>query len=379
MTLPNKLVTSSLAIAFLFTGCQSTPQTNEEAASGPESLPVSLQLSAEQIDLAGIELGKPEKRTLAGSFGCTGKVDVPPQSLASVYAPVSGFVQSVKHLPGEYVRKGELLTVLQHPDLIKTQREFLECRSRLAFLEKEFERKKILAETDATSKRAYEQATAELELEKARYKGLKAELQLIGIDTAKLEAGGDIQSTIALTSPINGYIATVMVNKGKLVSPNDLLYEIVDDTHIHLELEIFAKDIHKLREGQRVEARLPGTSQVFPAEVHLIGKIIDPATRTIKVHSHFEKEPLPLTPGTYMQARVFTRETPVWTVQETAIVRQGDAAYVFVQTETGFKKVPVTTGLAEDGYVELLEMADLENRKIVLKGAYYLNGLGEEE
>ncbi len=371
-----KAAISFMILAALFTACQTGQQPEKKAKhdEAVEALPVSFHLTPEQMDMAGIELGKPVKRIISNSIGCTGRVEVPPQSLASVYSPVNGFVQSVNHLPGEYVKKGTLLTVLQHPDLVRSQRVFLECRSRLSFLEKEYERKKTLSESDATSKRVFEKTAAELELEKARYKGLKAELKLVGVNTEKLEAGGDIQTSITLVAPISGYIVSVAVNKGKLVSPTDLLYEIVDDSHVHLEIEVFAKDVPKLKKGQTIEAYLPGNDKTYQAKIYLIGKMIDRAKKTVIVHGHFNEEPVPLVPGTYMQARIYMAETEVWAVPETAVTRQGGEAFVFLKNESGFEKIQVETGQSKDGYVALKNGESVRNQLLALKGAYYLSG-----
>lgn len=369
-----KYLTIALLLAPLmfFTACQGgADQQDAEAEEAPASEFVTL--TADQAKLAGIEVGRAEKRSMSASIGCTAYVDVPPYSLASVYAPVQGFVQEVTQLPGEFVKKGSVLTRLQHPDMVKLQQSFLESYSRMGFLEKEYARKKTLASTEAAATRDVEAAAAALAQEKATYKGLRAQLQMFGIPTDRLEAGGDIQTTIALTAPISGYISQVNVNRGKLVGPTDLLYEIVDNNHVHLELNVFAKDVPLLRVGQRIEAEVPGSDAHYTATVHLVGKTIEMENKTVSVHGHFTKEPVPLLPGTYLQARVFTDETAVWAVPEGAIVREGENTFVFVKHPEGFSKMPVMTAPAVNGYVALPTGEDWSNKELVVKGAYYLN------
>ena len=362
----------------LIAGCKSESTTDHDM---PEAVPVSnaISLSNEQMDLAGIEVGQPQKKMLSEKIKCTGTVEVPPKSLASVYSPVQGFVKRVNHLPGDFVRKGELLTSISHPDLVKLQREFLEVNSQLSFLEKNYNRKKTLAAGDAASQRSLEEAKAKWDLEKARYNGLRAELGMLGISTKKLEEGGDIQGAISLVAPVSGYISKVEVNLGKLVTPNDLLFEVVDKSHTHIELQVFAKDISKIKKGQSIECHMPGSEEMHAAKVHLVSKTIDLESKTAKVHGHFEKEPTPLIPGTFMQAKIFTDWKEVWTVPETALVREGGDVFIFVKNKDGFEKTPVGLGMTGEGIVEITGLDFSGNQQVALAGAYYLNGSEGEE
>ncbi|MFN7117020.1 MAG: efflux RND transporter periplasmic adaptor subunit [Saprospiraceae bacterium] len=366
-----------ISISFLAFACGKKEAPVSEA---PPAAATLVNLSAEQMKMAGIELGKPEKRVISGYIECTGRIEVPPYSLYSVFAPSAGFVQSVKHLPGDYVKKGTLLTQISHPDLVKLQREFLEVQSQLEFLKNDMTRKETLAAAEAASQKAFEQAKADYQLQLARYKGLKAELDLMGIATQQLESKGTIQNAITLSAPINGFITKVNINNGKLISPTDLLYEIVNNQHMHLELQVFAKDVAQLREGQRIECQMPGSERIYTADVHVVGKMIDPETKTTMVHGHFKNEPIDLIPGTYVQARIHTDAREVLAVPTSAIITEGNEHYIFVKKVNGFKKVPVITGKSDGNYMEIEPLNLESNEQLALKGAYYINGsISEEE
>lgn len=353
-----------------------------EAPTQPETTPrrSAVSLTEAQMELAGIELGKPQLRNISEHIECTGRIEVPPYSLYSVSAPTVGFIQSAKYLPGDFVKKGTVLTSITHPDLVKLQREFLETQSQLAFLESDLTRKETLAASDATSQKAMEQARASLQLQQARYKGLRAELDLLGISTKALEEKGDIQSAIVLRAPVSGYITKVNINNGKLVSPSDMLIEIVDNSHIHLELQIFSKDIIKIKKGQRITCQMPGSDRVYEAEVHLVGKMVDSETKTTMVHGHFEKEPVDLIPGTYVQAQLYTEVREVLSIPLSALITEGNESFIFVKRESGFEKVPVVTGKTDGDYIEIEPLQLGEDELLAIRGAYYINGsMGEAE
>jgi cobalt-zinc-cadmium efflux system membrane fusion protein len=372
-----------LLTSLMLVACASeTPSGEDPVAAQTEVSPVHdspmLTMTPEQQALAGLETGKVQKVDMGGEVECTGVVEAPPQYMASVYTPVPGFVRELKYLPGSYVQKGTLLASIEHPEIIRMQREFLETQSQLAYLESDVARKDTLAREKAASRRDLEKAQADLQLQQARYKGLKAELKLIGIDVQQLESSGTIQQRMALYAPVSGHITKVHGHIGMLVTPDAPVYEMVDASHSHVELEVYAKDLPYLKEDQLVLCQVPGEATIYRAEVHLLGKMIDPETRTLRVHGHFEKEPTPLLPGTFVQAKIQLGGKTVSAVPETAVVQEGAEQFVFLFDGEHFSREKIDTGLKQDGLVELVGWTYPAEQQIVTKGAYYLNGMEGE-
>lgn len=339
----------------------------------------SIHLTAEQIAMAGIEFGMAEERQISEYIECKGLVALPPNNLASVYSAVNGFVGNVKYLPGSFVKKGSLLTTIKHPDIIKLQTSFLESKSRLEFAKTEYERKQTLATEDATSEKLLQEAKLNYETESAHFQGLKAELNLIGLPTAEIEAG-NIQPHVQIFAPISGYIASVKINKGKLITPEDLLYEIVNDNHLHLELQVFSKDIQNIKKDQLIEAYVPGVDEKILAEVHLVGHVIDLETKTTIVHGHFKNKPPALTAGTYLHARIYNKENKTLAIPQTALIRSGEDTFVYILSNGNFIRKDVVTGASDDDYIAVEKLELLEGEKLVTKGAYYIHGSdGEQE
>jgi cobalt-zinc-cadmium efflux system membrane fusion protein len=360
-------------------GCQSEEVPSAEESSVPTATTFEgIELSPEQEKMAEIETGKLKKTAMGAIVECTGRVEVPPSSLASVYSPIHGFVKEVHYLPGSYVKKGALLIWLSHPEIIKIQREYFENESQLTALEKDFDRKTELMKSQATSQKAFDEAEAAYKLAAAKIKGLEAELKMIGIHPTTLKEKGEIQSFVGIYAPVSGYIAAQNVNLGKLVSPEDLLYEIIDDSHMHLELNVFASDLPRIKEEQKIIAMVPGTDEKVEASVHLIGKMVDPETKTTMVHGHFEKEPIPFTPGTYLTAKIFTEKDSVFALPTSAILTEGQNKAVFYKKDGHYHKMQIETGNAINEMVEIKNAEKLKSLELVTKGAYYLGGIDEE-
>jgi cobalt-zinc-cadmium efflux system membrane fusion protein len=372
------LVFAAISLAGSLSSCGSKEEQAEEDASPVIS---GISLSQEQMELAGVETGVAEKRWMRTILECTGQIDVPPQNRASVHSPVQGFIREINYLEGDFVKKGTVLAVLAHPDLIRLQREFLESKGRLTWLEQEKLRKESLAAEDAVAQKEKSKAVSDYQIELAHFKGLRAELAMIGLPLEALENEGVIQQSLALRAPVGGYITRIHTNMGDLVSPGDPLYEMVDPAHVHLELQVFAKDAASVRKGQVVECRVPGVEARYLAEVYLVGREVDQATKTVRVHGHFEKEPANLFPGTYVQAWITTHADSAWALPQSALVTENGAEMVYVQKGNTFEPVAVQTGRRDGDFIEVQLPAEIQRERLVLKGAYYLKGAaaaGEE-
>ena len=354
--------------------------STEETVGGAAEAGTEIRLSAEQMELAGIEVGRASRRMMHQYLECTGQIEVPPQNRASVHSPIQGVVRDVRYLEGDFVRKGAVLAELSHPDLIRLQRELLESKGRLSWLEQDLARKETLAGDDAIARKEQLKAASDFQIEKAHYEGIKAELSLIGLPVASVEKG-DIQQVLQLVAPVNGYITGIHTHLGELVQPGKSLYEMVDPGHIHLELQVFAKDAIKVRPGQEIECWVPGLEEHYKAEVHLIGREIDEATKTVQIHGHFKKEPAHLLPGTYVQGKITTSADSVWALPQSAVVLENGKPVLYVQKGDYFEAVEIETGMQDGDFVTVELPDDLQNLPLVLKGAYYLKGAaaGAEE
>lgn len=346
---------------------QQNPAVVEEAANG--------LLSPAQLDLAGIEIGKMELRTLGSYVQATGIIDVPPSSLASVYCATAGFIQSTRFLPGDFVKKGQVLSTVTHPDIIAIQENFLTAHFQFQQLKSEWERQTSLLEKKAVSEKAYDVAYAAYKMGKVKLEGLEKELLLLGLNPKKLVESETIETILNIVSPITGYINEINVNLGKLIGPNDLLYQIIDIDHIHLEIDIFSKDLPEIQKGQYFKAHMAGKEAYYEGEVYLVGHAIDSETNKSKVHGHFHNEPVSIAPGTFMNVVIQTEEKEAVTLPESAVVENAGEYFVFLVKGDQYEKIKVGTGLVDDGRIEILGDSTLANQTFVTKGAYYIEGM----
>lgn len=334
-------------------------------------------LTPEQQQLIGVTLGEIEQKELSGTTKVNGMLDLPPQSLVSVSTPLEGIVKSTDMLQGMRVKKGALVAVMQNPEYIQMQQDYLDYKSQLQYLKLELDRQEELARENVNSKKALQKARSEYQSVSARLLGQRSKLALLNINFKALESG-QILKTFNLYAPISGYVTQVNTNVGAFASTTDLLFKIADTEHLHAELTVFEKDVPKLKIGQKVRFTLANEEKERIATVYLIGREIT-KERTVQIHCHLDQEDTQLLPGMYLKAYVESGMNKVSALPDEAIVGFEGKEYVFIaksndQKNVGFQyeMLEVKRGVSEQGYTQVSFLTDLDGRQFVIKGAYDL-------
>lgn len=357
---------------FLF-ACSKPVQ--EEAAPQTDAGTESVTLTDDQMKTINVQLGKIEKKKVSHLVHVNGMLDVPPQNLVTIAAPMGGFVKHTELLQGMFIKKGEVVAVLEHPDYIQLQQDYLDNKTQLEFLELEYKRQQDLSNENVNAAKVLQQAKSNYFSTRAKVDGLRARLKLINLSPEKIEKDG-ITGTISITTPIAGFVTEVNVNRGAYVNSADVMFEIVDTEHLHAEAQVFEKDIMKLKVGQTMRLVLANETEERLATVYLIGKEISP-DRTVRVHGHLNKEDASLIPGLYFNAAIETGDALADTLPEEAIVSYDGKMYVFVQTKQNtFQLTPIEGAKISAGLAEVILPADFDsNVPVVTRGTYTLISL----
>lgn len=362
--------------------CQKTAEPEEQNSQVASN---TFRLSSSQMEDNGLQLLNVTEMALNEEVSCSGNIDVPPQNRALITAIMGGYVKESPFIIGDQVSKGQVLLTLENPAFVEMQEDFLKAKVEVGYLQKDYERQKQLQENNINSTKDFQKVESELKQAAIKLKGLEEKLALIGINPDQLEEN-NISAQVMMRSPINGTIAMVNISKGTYVNPTEALMEIVDTDHLHLELEVFEKDVLKLKKGQEIQFRL---SELDPnyrrGEVHLIGNMIDPDNRTVKVHGHLnEEDSLNLAVGMFVEAKVIVSSVTHQAIPRTAVYNLGGEDFIFLHQnsegdEHAFDRWPIEV-LAEKE--EMVIFKNPNGKAIaskVLSGAYHFVGMESEE
>ena len=142
---------TSMALLLGLTISSCGPQDEEVIEVNHTESENTVELTKAQFEQAGIKFGSLEKRVIGSELRVNGVIDVPPQSNISIHMPYGGFVKYTEMLPGTKVKKGQLLVVIENPEFIQFQQEYLESLAKQEFLKAEFDRQKELFDEKVAS------------------------------------------------------------------------------------------------------------------------------------------------------------------------------------------------------------------------------------
>jgi cobalt-zinc-cadmium efflux system membrane fusion protein len=358
-----------LASFFLIIACKKeVPETNPTTDLKENEV----SLTNAQLRNVNIETIYISKHTISSILKINGKIDVPPQNLVSVSAPLGGYLKSTKLLPGMHVKKGEIIGIMEDQQYIQLQQDYLVSKAKLIYAEKEVARQIDLNSNQASSDKVTQMAQAEVSSLRATVRGLSEQLQLININPNTISSS-KISKRIPIFANINGYVSKVNVNIGKYISPSEVLFELIDPTDIHLNIKVYESDVAKLKIGQKISTYTnskPSEKQF--AEIILISKDIS-KEGTSEVHCHFKKYDKDLLPGMYMNAEIEVKSSNSNSLPDDCVVNFEGKNYIFVETgKQKYQMIAVELGNKENNFVQILNFESLKNKKIVSKGAYTL-------
>ncbi|MEP1086887.1 efflux RND transporter periplasmic adaptor subunit [Algoriphagus sp.] len=372
----------ALTITGFIASCNSKVESVEVQGEHEEN-ESRVELSQAQYEVTGIELGKLEFKEIGSELMVNGMIDVPPQNNISITMPYGGFVKNTTLLPGDVVKKGQLLVSIENPDFIQFQQEYLESLANSSFLKSEYERQEKLYGEQVASGKTFEESRSNFLANEARIKTSRAKLKMIGFDPEKVETG-EIKSVVNIYSPVSGSVLDVYTNIGKYVSPQDVIMDLTNSDDLHVELSVYENDIPKIKKDQRIKFNIANTDEEWrEAHVFLVGKGVR-KDRSVTVHGHFDSKNTDLLPGMYVTAKIEIATEKALVAPDDAVVRFGEKHFIFSylgeRDENGqpaydYEMIEVMMGNKEDGFtqVTLLDSArNYEEIKLVTEGAFTL-------
>lgn len=333
-----------------------------------------ITITKAQFESSNMALGSLEKQEFNTSIKANGMFDVPPENKATVSAYFAGYVKNLTLLPGDYVKKGQVLFTLENPEYIQIQQDFLEAKSRLNYLKTDYERQKTLLADNVTSEKNFLKAESDYKVTQAQYQSLQKKLSLMYINANNL-TGESIRSTISVLSPISGTVTSIEASKGIFLNPSDIALTVKNTDHLHLELKIFEKDLPLIKVGQPIKIHLQNNSKkTYDGVVHLINRSINTQDRTINIHGDLinEDDAKLFAPGMYIETDILTSSDVFDALPNEAVVNIEDTYFVLIkQNDTTYKKVPVEIGAISNGYTQILNVKDFEkNTEFITEGAF---------
>jgi RND family efflux transporter MFP subunit len=325
-----------------------------DTASAPASH--EFMVPVERQQQIGVTYAKVERKPLFHTIRAVGLIVPDKGRNWQFVSRVDGYVQKLQvTAPGELVNKNAPLLSIYSPDLLTSEREFVEL---------------LRMRDQAKSKEARE--TPRRLIESARRR-----LQLWNVteeQIAELEKTRKASDTLTLLSPFRGVVQSVPVEQGKNVKVGDMLVEVADLSVVWVWAEFYENELPMLQVGQKIGI----TTKSYPGEkfegtITLINPFLEEAKRTAKVRIDIANPDFKLRPGMYVNAELAMDMGQALTVPVSAVMPTGTRNVVFVDKNEGKLEPRVIELGTKYGDIYEVKSGLKENERVVASANFLID------
>ena len=364
-----------------------------------------IPLTAKQVSTVDLKMGEAVEREMDATIDAKGSLVLRAQAMGDVASLMGGIVKSISVKEGQFVQKGQVVATVENTDVVSLQREYYSAAKECELARIDMERQKLLAQNGAGIKRSLQQAQKDYHVAHANMLGIGRQLAQMGISTAAV-AKGKFTTAFPLRAPISGIVSEMTASLGSYADMQTPLMKIRNTQAVECDLNIFEKDLAKVKVGNRVTLNLTNQPGVkLSGTVYGMNQYFNDNSKSVAVHVKLDAASVKsylhsssgnnhggkLFAGMYVSGKIATGSQQCLVLPSQAIVNTDGKQYVFAlngapsKGNYSFSRHEVTTGSSDGKYTEVKLCDHLlkgKNRaavkKIVTENAYYLASLTGE-
>ena len=371
---------------------QSKAETSESENQEEEIDFQNIPLSEKQVKAVDLKMGEAQEREMDAMLHVNGSLVLRAQDMGNVSSLMGGIVKNVSVKEGQMVSRGQVVATIENTDVVTLQREYYTAYKESEMARLELDRQKTLASAGAGIKKTLQMSEKNYKVAQANLLGTGRQLQQMGISTKEV-AKGKFTTVFPLRAPISGTVSNMQASLGSYADMQTPLMKIRNNHAVECDLNVFEKDIAKVKVGDQVLVSLtnqPGVN--VSGRVYGMNQYLNKGTKSVAVHVKLDaKRGAKLFEGMYVSGQIATGRQLCMTLPDKAIVSADGKQYVFALNQQhskggtySFSRHEVTTGVSNNGYTEVALCKHLKKgQKIVTDNAFYLASLtgdhGEED
>jgi cobalt-zinc-cadmium efflux system membrane fusion protein len=361
-----------LTCLLLISGCKkSQPSGAAQTAQDP-----NLVMANESL-LAQIKISVVSQGDVSDILRVAGQIDFDEQALTRIGASVTGRVTQINAQLGNEVKKGDTLALINSSELSNSQLAYLKARSEKEFHRRTVQRAKTLFEADVISAAELQRRESEYEVASAQTRAAQDQLRVLGVNLKAMEelaTTGAIDSVASVMATIKGVVVERKVTTGQVVQPADVLFTVADLSRVWAVAQVPEQQVAQVKVGQSVRIEVPALeNEKLIGKLIYVGQTVNPESRTVLVRTELENTSGRLKPSMLASMLIEATPTKRVVVPITAIVREQDTDYVFIEEKPGsFRLKPVRLSSEHNGQRVVLDGLS-QGMRIVSDGAFHLN------
>ncbi|WP_297797234.1 efflux RND transporter periplasmic adaptor subunit [uncultured Marinobacter sp.] len=247
---------------------------------------------------------------------------------------VSGRVVELNLRSGQRVEQGDLLLRL---DDRQARAEVRVSEARVADARRQFERARSLRSNNSISQSQVDELRTSLDVAQAQLESARTRLD-----------------NHRITAPFTGVVGLNDISMGAYLGSGTAVATLDSTDRMELGFAIPERFLGQISLGQRVQGQSPTyPGETFSGELAELGTRISELSRTLPVRALIDNPGGKLRPGQFMSASLTLREREALVIPEQAVLMRGADKYVFVAEDGKARRVPVTLGARQPGWVEV--------------------------
>jgi membrane fusion protein, heavy metal efflux system len=374
-----QVLVPAIALGCVGQGCEHQP-ARKKSADPPSS---EIWLWQDQVAAAKLIVAPLSPQPVGGLVVTSGRVTFDDLKVAHVMSPVTGRVSRIEAQPGQRLKKGDTLAVIESPDVGSAFSDLAKAQADSISAEKDFKRQKELFDVHAGSQR-------DLEAAQGNFSKAKAELQRASKKAQLLRAGGASSGgqSYILRAPIGGEVIARNVNPGAEVQGQYTggtvleLFTIGELDTVWVMADLFEMDLGRVKRGTECLVKVvayPG--RVFKGVADWVSETLDPATRTAKVRCKLDNADRALKPEMYATSALAVDQQRTLALPRNAILHLGDQTVAFIDLGKSpdgrlrFERRPVSVNEELGGEFLPVVRGISAGERVVVSGAILLSGM----
>ena len=347
-----------------------------------DNIPVTQQ----QFKTVDLRLGEMQPRELDATLQVSGQLVLRAQSMGDVASLMGGIVKTILVKEGQAVRKGQVVATVENTDVVALQREYYSACKDAEMARLEMQRQQTLQQNGAGVKKTLQQAQKDYKVAEASVVGIGRQLQQMGI-SVKAVAGGRFTTVFPVHAPIAGTVSQITASLGSYADMQTPLMKIRDNAAVEADINVFERDLAKVKPGDRVTLSLTNQPGVkVSGTIYGINQYFNDGTKSVAAHVRLDgTKGARLFDGMYVQGSIATGRQLCNALPSKAIVTADGKNYVFLLNNAprngkySFSRHEITTGVSQDGFTEISPCEHItKGRKVVVDNAFYLASMTGE-
>lgn len=319
---------------------------------------------------ANLQVSTVHEQDIANTLIIPGSVQADPAHVVHIYAPLSGRLLNMTLIPGQEVRKGQVVATLQSGDVAQARSDFEKAHIAAQLADRALARGRLLASHEVMSQADLQQLQATDEEAHSEEDRARQRIHELGFSE---NGTSDIT---AITAPISGTVLDIGTASGEMqrsLETTNGIATVANLDTVWVTGDLYTQDLSEVHLHDPVKITFPAyPGQTFQGSISNIADTMDPATHAVPIRVVLANPGHMLKPSMFANLAIARPPVHCILLPQTAVLHEGSVTEVYVVSSPGnYVEHPVTTGATLGDRIEILSGLS-DGEQVVTQGAAFL-------